>query len=206
MEAGWYRYIAEYRFATDGTIRPRFGFGGVQDNCICITHHHHVYWRFDFDVVSPTNRVYQMERGRKFLQPITTEINRDKNIATNRRIVVQNSNGNEAYVLIPNVFDGTVSPFAVNDFWILRYKNVPGGTPVQNEIDDGVDAFVANPSVNINITPYVNGESLVNQDVVVWYGAHFDHTDGANAFNSLRSPKVLTGDHVVGPDLRPIRW
>jgi hypothetical protein len=206
MEAGWYRYIAEYRFATDGTIRPRFGFGGVQDNCICVIHHHHVYWRFDFDVVSPTNRVYQSERGRKFLQPITTETNRDKNIATNRRIVVQNSNGNEAYVLIPNVFDGTVSPFAVNDFWILRYKNVPGGTPVQNEIDDGVNPFIVNPSVNINITPFVNGESLVDQDVVVWYGAHFDHIDGANAINSQRSPKVLTGDHVVGPDLRPIRW
>src|SRR5262249_57718477 len=26
MEAGWYRYIQEWRFHTDGTIRPRFKF------------------------------------------------------------------------------------------------------------------------------------------------------------------------------------
>ena len=206
MEAGWYRYIMEWRFAADGTIRPRFGFGGTQNNCICITHHHHVYWRFDFDVVSPTNRVYQMERGRKFLQPILTEMNRNKSIQTNRRLLIQNSNGDEAYMLIPNLFDGVVDAFGVNDFWVLRYKNVVGGSTVQNEIDDGVDAFVAGPPSSINITPYVNGESLLNQDVVVWYGAQFLHEDGDAPINAERSPKVLSGDHVVGPDLRPVRW
>jgi hypothetical protein len=204
MEAGWYRYIMEWRFAADGKIRPRFGFGGTQNNCVCFGHHHHVYWRFDFDVVSTNNRVYQMEHGRKFLLPILTETNRNKKIQTNRRLLIQNSNGDEAYMLVPNIFDGNVDAFGVNDFWVLRFKNVVGGTNVQNEIDDGT--FAGDPNAIIKINPFVNGEPVANQDVVVWYGAHFLHHDGNNVINSQRSPTILSGDHVVGPDLRPVRW
>ena len=53
LEAGWYRYISEWRFHVDGTLRPRFGFGGVYQgaHCVCQVHHHHVYWRFHFDIV-----------------------------------------------------------------------------------------------------------------------------------------------------------
>jgi hypothetical protein len=50
MEAGWYRYISSWRFHVDGTIRPRFGFSAVRWHCVCKTHHHHCYWRFDFDI------------------------------------------------------------------------------------------------------------------------------------------------------------
>jgi len=28
MEAGWYRYVSQWRLHTDGTIRPRFGILG----------------------------------------------------------------------------------------------------------------------------------------------------------------------------------
>lgn len=204
MAAGWYRYIMEWRFADDGTIRPRFGFGSVSDSCVCNTHFHHVYWRFDFDVVNPTNKVFQVERGRRFLQPITTEIVRTRNVGTNRRILVQNSTGDEAYMLIPNVSDGKADAFGVSDFWVLRYKS-PTGNPVTSEIDDGRMPGAVDPSININ--SWVNGESLVNQDVVVWYAAHFTHDDAAGLLLSPdRSGLVTTGSHVVGPDLRPIRW
>ena len=66
MEAGWYRYVMEWRFGADGTIRPRYGFGSTADSCVCIQRTHHVYWRFDFDVVTPENNVFLLERGRKF--------------------------------------------------------------------------------------------------------------------------------------------
>ena len=107
-------------------------------------------------------------------------------------------------MLIPNIFDGSVDDFGTNDFWVLRYKNVSGGTPVENEIDDGINAL--SPSLKINITPYVNGESVVNQDIVVWYGAHFLHHDSGSTINAQRSPTVISGEHVVGPDLRPVQW
>ena len=43
MQAGWYRYISEWRLHADGTIRPRFGFSAVQSSCVCTAHHHHAY-------------------------------------------------------------------------------------------------------------------------------------------------------------------
>lgn len=214
LQAGWYRYVMEWRFATDGTIRPRYGFGAVDNPCVCARHHHHVYWRFDFDVVNPINKVFQIERGRKFLKPVTNEMSIFRNYATNRGFLIQNSNGNEAYEIIPGRTDGyanytnpetgSTTTFGRNDFWIFQYKSVVGGTPVQNEIDDGFNQTTSQNSF-IQIDSFLNNESLVNQDVVVWYGAHFIHADATNLSGNI-SPEVISGEHVVGPDLRPVRW
>lgn len=210
LEAGWYRYIMEWRLANDGTIRPRFGFGATDDSCVCFVHNHNVYWRFDFDIVNPNNKVFQVERGRKFLQPITTELTRLKNLQTNRSLLIQNSTGNEAYMLVPSVLDGVADTFGRSDLWVLRYKNVSGGSPLQNELDDGygstVGACTATSGTCINIDKFINGESVVDQDIVVWYGAHFVHSDGANLLDPNRSPTILSNSHVVGPDIRPVRW
>ena len=62
MEAGWYRYISEWRLHADGTINPRFAFTGVENSCICNVHHHHVYWRFDFDLRTPAQRREGVQR------------------------------------------------------------------------------------------------------------------------------------------------
>jgi len=210
MNAGWYRYIMEWRFANDGTIRPRYGFGATNNSCVCLVHNHHVYWRLDFDIVSPTNKVFQVERGRKFLQPITNELTRLKSLQTNRSILVQNSSSDEAYMLVPNKTDGAADNYGRSDFWVLKYKSVTGGNNFQNEIDDGWNSIggqcTATGGSCINITPFLNNESLVNEDVVVWYGAHFVHSDGANLLEPNRSPTILSGSHVIGPDIRPVRW
>ncbi|HKX83710.1 MAG TPA: hypothetical protein VJL58_05805, partial [Pyrinomonadaceae bacterium] len=204
MNAGWYRYIMEWRFAPDGTIRPRYGFGATNNSCVCDVHNHHVYWRFDFDIVQPNNKVFQVERGRRTYRPILTETALLRNYQTNRGLVIQNSNGDEAYQLTPNVSDGKTDTFGVGDLWVLQYKNVVGGTPVQNEIDDGINCTTC-AAAYIQIDPFVNSESVANQDLVVWYGAHFIHNDGDNLLNPDRSGFVISGEHVVGPDLRPIR-
>ena len=72
-------------------------------------------------------------------------------------------------------------PFARGDVWLLRYH--PG------EIDDGVAAI--GPPYAANIGAWVNGESIRNQDVVVWYAAHFTH--------DVHETGAHHG-HVVGPD------
>jgi hypothetical protein len=197
MNAGWYRYIMEWRFADDGTIRPRYGYGATNSSCVCSVHNHHTYWRFDFDIVNPNNKVFQVERGRKFLQPITNEIARLRNYQTNRSFVIQNSTGDEAYMLVPNVSDGTADTYGGGDFWLLKYLGTSGSP---GELDD------PNTSTAANLTPWLNNESLVDQDVVVWYAAHFIHNDGANLLNPDRSGNILTNSHVVGPDIRPVRW
>jgi hypothetical protein len=197
MNAGWYRYIMEWRFAPDGTIRPRYGFGSTKNACVCSAHQHNAYWRFDFDIVNPTNKIFQIERGRKFLKPITREANVLRNYATNRGFVIQNSTGDEAYSITASRSDGNADTFGIGDFWLLKHK----GTAAEPlEIDD------ENTGSAANFAPWLDNESLVNQDVVVWYSAHYIHNDGSELLAPDRSGQVLTGSHVVGPVLRPIRW
>jgi hypothetical protein len=210
LEAGWYRYIMEWRFGNNGVIRPRFGFGATDNSCVCFVHTHHVYWRFDFDVASTNNRIFLSEKGKKFLTPITAETKISRNYGTTRSLLIKNGSGDEGYLLVPNLSDGasqTTDPFGKGDLWVLAYKNVAGGTPAQNEWDDGFNSTTS-PNAFIQIDSFVNGESTDNTDLVVWYGGTFIHSDGSGIINPDRSgsTNVLTGPHVVGPDLRPRNW
>ncbi len=210
MVAGWYRYIMEWRFAPDGTIRPRYGFGSITNSCVCAPRNHHVYWRFDFDVVNPINKVFKVERGRKFLTPITTEAAIFRKFNLNRGLLIQNSTGDEAYQITPNLADGTAGnaagvltdAFGAGDFWVMRFK---GTANEPEEIDDPnpLGATDPNQAFAANLAPWINGESVANQDIVVWYGAHQFRDDEASR---SASPEVLQGRHIVGPDLRPVRW
>ncbi len=205
MNAGWYRYIMEWRFGPDGTIRPRYGFGSITSSCVCAPRNHHVYWRLDFDVVSPINNLFQVERGRKYLMPVTNEAAILRNYATNRGFVIKNSTSDEAYSIFPGSNDGSVAgptgpvtdSFGRGDFWLMRFK---GTAAAPQEIDDPNGGSAA-----ANLAPWVNAESLENQDLVLWYSAHQYRIDDASR-PSLERPDIITGVHVVGPDIRPIRW
>jgi hypothetical protein len=193
MNAGWYRYIMEWRFDNNGTIRPRYGFGATDNSCVCTVHMHHVYWRFDFDIVNPNNNIFQVERGRKFLKPITNEVAIKRSYQLNRSLLIQNASGDEAYSITPSISDGVADTFGGGDFWVLK-------TAVNNG-ELGLTSGSA-----INMTPYLNNESVTNQDLTVWYATHFIHSDGSNLLNPDRSGLALSGSHVQGPNLRPVRW
>lgn len=205
MNAGWYRYIMEWRFGNDGVIRPRYGFGSISNSCVCNERTHHVYWRLDFDIVQPLNKVLLVERGRRFLRPITAEAALFKSYQVNRSLMIQNSDGDEAYQLVPGSNDGAITnakgtlldPFAVGDFWILKYA---GTSLSPSEIDD------PNPfgTHTATISPWVGNESVLNQDVVIWYAAHQTRIDDASL--SQWSENILSGKHIVGPEIRPVRW
>ncbi len=204
MNAGWYRYIMEWRFGTDGTIRPRYGFGSISDSCVCIQRTHHVYWRFDFDVVNASNKIYLMERGRRYQKLVETESDFFKKPQTSRSLMIQNATGEEAYQLVPGLNDGLVTnasgnltdTFGAGDFWVMRFKGTPS-TPTELDDSDGPEypgAYLA---------PWINGEATVDQDLVVWYAAHQVRVDDASRPDA---PQVIAGSHVVGPTLRPVRW
>ncbi len=205
MNAGWYRYVMEWRFAADGTIRPRYGFGSTTNGCVCNPRNHHVYWRFDFDVVQPNNKVFKIERGRKFQTPLNTELALLRNATTNRSLLIQNANGDEAYQITSNLIDGSVAnsagvitdTYGAGDLWVTKFQGT-AGSPL--EIDDPNSGSAA------NLAPWINNESINNQDVVVWYGAHQYRTDASSLTNSDNRDNILRGIHVVGPDLRPVRW
>src|ERR671921_48956 len=190
MEAGWYRYISEWRLHNDGTIRPRFGFSAVQNSCVCEIHHHHVYWRLDFDIGTAENNSV-----REFNSPPLSsdnwhtfqfEAKRRRRPQRSRRWQVRNTQTGNAYNLIPGADDGVADDFARGDVWILRFR--------ETEIDDGVVAI--GPPFAADIDRFVNGEDVSNQDVVVWYAAHFTHDVGEEEAHR----------HYVGPTLRPVNW
>ena len=197
MEAGWYRYVSEWRLHADGTIRPRFGFAGVRNSCICNVHHHHAYWRLDFDIrTAGNNRVREFNDpplGSSSWHTKRFEIQRPRDPGRRRRWRVENTVSGEAYDIIPGPTDGVATaspdwPFGVGDVWVLRYRG--------SEVDDGVPAV--GPPYEAGLNAWVNGEAVHDHDVVVWYAGHFTH-DAAH-----EEPGHF--GHVVGPTLRPANW
>ncbi len=190
MQAGWYRYVTQWRLHTDGTIRPRFGFSAVQNSCVCNVHHHHAYWRLDFDI--RTFNDPPLVGSSNWHQKIF-EIRRARDPARKRKWRVENISTGEAYDIIPGPNDGMATtmpdaPFGRGDLWILRYHGA--------EIDDG--SIATGPPYEAALDGWVNGEPINGADVVIWYGAHFTHDvahDHPGEFG-----------HVVGPDLKRVKW
>jgi hypothetical protein len=199
LEAGWYRYVSRWRFHDNGTIRPRFGFSAVDDPCVCNTHHHHVYWRLDFDIGGANNEVREFNDPPIFppnnWHTFQFEARRRKRPDLNRRWQIRNPQTGDAYDLIPGANDNVADAFARGDLWVLRFND--------GQVDDGISAApsqVGQSQANspIAINRFVNGEDVSGQDVIVWYAAHFTHDVHENGDGE-------TG-HIVGPTLRPIQW
>jgi hypothetical protein len=198
MEAGWYRYISQWRLGANGTIRPRFAFAAVEHPCACNVHHHHVYWRFDFDIRTPgNNRVREFNDpplvGRSKWHGKRFEIRRPRDFVRKRRWRVENTRTGEGYEIVPNTEDGVATaspdwPFGRGDVWIVRYRS--------SEIDDGVVAI--GPPYEADIDRWVNGEAIYDHDVVIWYGGHFTH--------DVNHDGPAQHGHIVGPDLKPVNW
>ena len=189
MEAGWYRYISEWHFYANGTMQPRFGFGGVTSSCVCNDHNHHVYWRFDFDVAGASpNSVYGPGlRGWGYTFP--TEIKLTRSLLGDNNLRVINPSTGDAYSIVPGSKDGSAlnDSYARGDAWVL-VRDPSGG-----ELDDGYNNTGGNGTA-INLDPFVNGQSVQGKDIVVWYGAHFLHVVDDQL------------SHRVGPEIIPVQW
>jgi hypothetical protein len=198
MQAGWYRYVSEWGLGLDGVIKPRFGFAAVESECVCNVHHHHAYWRFDFAIrTSAHNRLKEFNDpplpGSDAWQTLKFETRRPRSPAHSRRWRIGNTQTEEAYDIHPGPNDGVAStqpdaPFGRGDLWVLRYHS--------NRIDDGVEAI--GPPYEAGLNAWLNGESITDHDLVVWYGAHFTH--------DVHEAGPAEHGHIVGPDLRPVRW
>jgi hypothetical protein len=192
LQAGWYRYISDWRLRDDGVIKPRFGFAATKNARTCLVHQHHAYWRLDFDIEGAGNDVVQQTGrvlpGRPRWTNIVREAARKRSVFTSWRVVDKGTG--RGYRIFPGLADGSANAFGVADLWFLRYHG--------DELDDGVSVVQAPAAqTQIQIGKYLNGESIDGTDLVVWYAGHFLHDEN--------HPSPATG-HIVGPELRPVNW
>jgi hypothetical protein len=187
LRAGWYRYIMRWLFYPDGRIQPRFGFTGVNNSCVCEIHHHHVLWRFDFDIVRPRNVVEELN-GTAW-QPLLTETARRRKLDLGPRWRVRDIASGAGYELVPGAEDGIGDAFSGSDLLALRYR--------PKELDDARARVTFTASTDLD--RLVTREGIRNQDVVVWYGAHYRHAVAEPGDDHPDS-------HVVGPTLQPLNW
>ena len=197
LQAGWYRYVSEWRLATDGTIRPRFGFAATRNPCTCQTHTHHVYWRFDFDVLGSENNVVQEYNDPPIMETanwhtVHLEVRRHRSAEHGRYWRVRSPRASQGYAIRPGPADGTADHYGAGDVWILRYD--------PDEVDDG-QGLTTDPVLSrAGLDRLVSGDSVEREDLVVWYGAHFRHDP------STDDQEPADDSHRVGPDLVPYQW
>ncbi len=201
--SGEYNYIPVWRFLDDGTMEmvmgatgklqrfttdARFGWPVRANSTLGTSHIHNYYWRLDFDLgeqgdddlVEEFN--YLAESGQTTprrtlgVTRLTTETGRSIAPQTMRSWRIRdgqltNAHGRSiSYHLEPTTVGhrdvGPASePWTANDFYVTKYK--------------ACEKYVShNPQTGgcgNNLAAFVNGESLVNADIVLWYGVTFHH-------------------------------
>jgi hypothetical protein len=190
VQAGWYRYITEWRLRDDGVIKPRFGFAGTRNPRTCMRHQHHIYWRLDFDIDGAGADVVE-QRGLIFPHlpawtPVVREAKRKRSLFARSWRVRDKSTG-RGYRIVPGSADGTADAYGVADLWLLRYR--------ASELDDGV-SVVGGPAAatQARLDQYLTDESIDGTDVVLWYAGHFLHDEHDRAPHQ---------GHIVGPEIIP---
>jgi hypothetical protein len=197
LQAGWSRYVSEWRLHADGTIRPRFGSAGVRNPWTCAPHAHHVYWRLDFDILDAGGNVLQEYNDTPVLgtgrwHTVRLEVSRLRSAAHGRYWRIRSVRASQGYAIRPGPDDGTADEYGAGDVWVLRYH--------PDEVDDG-EGFTTDPvGSRARLDYFVSGESVERQDVVVWYAAHLA---SAGAGGTERDSG---GALRVGPDLVAHQW
>ncbi|MEZ4655946.1 MAG: PKD domain-containing protein [Caldilineaceae bacterium] len=199
--SGDYNYLPMWQFGNDGSIEVSMGatgkiqrFGSNTSNgwpvrangTTAISHIHNYYWRLDFDLGDSGNDDFVEEievtpdAAKTHRQTTTTRLttetarSNEPNRMRSWRVVdgaAQNGAGRAiSYQLEPlDVGHRDVGPdfepWTANDFYVTKYN--------------ACEQFVShNPQINgcgADVTAFVNGESLANADVVLWYGVTFHH-------------------------------
>ena len=153
----------------------------MADNRIGIAHLHNFYWKLDFDIdsthsddaVEEVNFVLNNGRRTRQTTVFNTETARQVNPTTMRHWRVRDTNTRNAngrsisYDILMNEsahqdIGPAIEPFTFNDFYVTRQNNQ--------------EIFAShNPSGGANLAEFVNGESITNNDIVIWSGITFYH-------------------------------
>ncbi|MDW8050929.1 MAG: hypothetical protein RMJ83_00435 [Armatimonadota bacterium] len=162
--AGWYRYITGWRFHPGGILKPRFLYGYTDSSCVCVGRLHNGYWRLHFALDGVGGLVVEESstpRGsrREVWQPIRIEARRLRWPNRDTRWRVRKLSTGFTAEIVPGARDGffELPTTGEGDVWVVKAR--------ASEMTGSSGAFA-------NLTQYVNGERVLNEDIVVWYGIH----------------------------------
>lgn len=177
ISAGWYRYASKYELYNDGTIKPYFQFSAVENSCVCYSHNHHVYWRFDFDIDGTANSV-AVSNGESvnWLEYETVQTKSD----TNKFWLISNADFSKLYRVSPGKDDGYADNYSIADTWLLRYHS--------SEIDDSR----VKSSTRAALGKFVTNENINESNLVMWYSAHYIHSHDDRSDSEASVGPVLT--------------
>ena len=201
---GAYNYIPAWKFYDDGTIEVAMGATGSlqrfrtgsqhassgwllnSTDKYGVSHLHNYYWRLDFDLgtnenddvveeIEFINQAGNISRN-KLISPFNTEVARSIAPDSYRSWRIRdgantNASGHAISYQIEPLLTGHrdtgpfYEPWTDNDFYVT--------------VNNSCEIYAShNPQVNgcaDNLSEFVNGQSLVNADLIVWYGMTFHH-------------------------------
>lgn len=208
-----YKFLNGYIFHEDGTVEPRLMFGGyLIDGCSigsgCVSHFHHGFWRFDFDIMGQANDTVQsfarVEQGtgsggtlNLVAGPLWTavpgeaQLVRDYEAFGKWRVIddkARNENGiPRGYELLPNSL-GPGDGVSTGDAFVFAHRT--DSTELGYEVPTNPYSDAA------YLDRYINGDAVAPGDVVLWYVDH--------VFHEPRDEERPTMPyHVTGPTLKP---
>lgn len=211
-QVGAYAYIVNWIFYDDGTFEPGIGAtGALQRNrdditlpygrvlqgdpdTLWLSHTHNYYWRLDFDLgVSARDDVVKQlqytldSQSRRTLntEVITTEQARRIDPAAQRLWRVMDSDTREAagYQIEPlragHRFERKqIEPYSDYDFFVTVVSDCERFASQNARF---------NPDCDNNVLEFVDGQSLQNQDIVVWNRVSFHHTPRSEDQRSMHT-------------------
>ncbi len=184
---GNYDIYQSYYLSSDGILDSHIFSKGLQCN---VDHTHYPYWRFDFDLDGANNQI-RRETAAGW-QVYTNEFDVAANAALNHNWQVLNPSSGATVTLQPG-FTNFVLPDATEAGGLNYAFNTLFGRAYRASEDIGWFYGA------LSEVPYNNGESIDNQDLVLWYKGYLGHSaqDGPDLWHSTGVRLTVAGGSPV---------
>ena len=201
--AAWYKYSSRYYFYLNGTIEPRFGFGNSDGTGFNSTHRHHAYWRWNFDINGPENdQVFVTEGQTDTVQNDEFWDFRDEQLLISWKVI--DSETGRGVEVIPTLNARSENGSTINDYnmpadesgdgyhevdvMTTRYRLFNNGTLPEYSDTPGSNSL---GNCSMDETQLVNGETLVDENVVFWYRTAVKDLAGQGMVCKTGGPSIV---------------
>jgi hypothetical protein len=201
--AAWYMYTSRFAFFKDGRIQPFFGFGNTDGTNNGITHWHHNYWRFEFNIDGDGDQMMSENGVDK-----TTEFSALRNLTGGvnggpTTWEVRNATSGRGYRLVPGSGDYVVPTNQSGRG--LHTVDVMGTKQIDGEYGDRTDNDLG--ACQMNQGALVNGQAIDHTTVALYYRVAVRDSTANNWPPGCTSGNCVAQDSMVckntGPMLVP---